>query len=281
MSSVIGAKIRQYRRLRGITQEQLGSLVGVTTQAVSKWERGGTPDAELLPEIADVLEVSVDALFGRAEVTLEAEIISKLVSDESGDVFNHAFRLCCMVLIGLVREKSIAETIPEGFPDNLRNSFNIKYFSKLLYDSGIVCARLSHDFRYFFLLPSPEKPLNEKLVDREQIREVFEVLSHPEVLDIIFYMYTRLNTPVSTSLIAKNTGLSHDRADEWMKMLCNVNLADCSVIATENGEINSYTFRQESSLIPLLCFADEICQRGIIDYLTQFERKTPLFKPMV
>ena len=81
MSSVIGAKIRQDRRLRGITQEQLGSLVGVTTQAVSKWERGGTPDAELLPEIADVLEVSVDALFGRAEVTLEAEIISKLVSD--------------------------------------------------------------------------------------------------------------------------------------------------------------------------------------------------------
>ncbi len=241
--------------------------MGVTTQAVSKWERGGTPDAELLPEIADVLEVSVDALFGRAEVTLEAEIISKLVSDESGDAFNHAFRLCCMVLLGLVREKSIAETIPEGFPDNLRNSFNI--------------ARLSHDFRYFFLLPSPEKPLNEKLVDREQIREVFEVLSHPEVLDIIFYMYTRLNTPVSTSLIAKNTGLSHDRADEWMKMLCNVNLADCSVIATENGEINSYTFRQESSLIPLLCFADEICQRGIIDYLTQFERKTPLFKPMV
>ena len=66
-----------------------------------------------------------------------------------------------------------------------------------------------------------------------------------------------------------------------MKMLCNVNLADCSVIATENGEINSYTFRQESSLIPLLCFADEICQRGIIDYLAQFERKTPLFKPMV
>ena len=126
MSSVIGAKIRQYRRLRGITQEQLGSLVGVTTQAVSKWERGGTPDAELLPEIADVLEVSVDALFGRAEVTLEAEIISKLVSDESGDAFNHAFRLCCMVLLGLVREKSIAETINTK---DAKNGIISAYFS--------------------------------------------------------------------------------------------------------------------------------------------------------
>ena len=49
--SVIGQQIKKYRTLRGITQEQLGNTIGVTTQAVSKWERGGTPDAELLPDI--------------------------------------------------------------------------------------------------------------------------------------------------------------------------------------------------------------------------------------
>ena len=43
--SVIGKQIKRYRTQKGLTQEQLGQLLGVTTQAVSKWERGGTPDA--------------------------------------------------------------------------------------------------------------------------------------------------------------------------------------------------------------------------------------------
>lgn len=65
--SVIGEQIKKIRTEKGITQEQLGELIGVTTQAVSRWERGGTPDAELLPRISDVLGVSTDSLFGREE----------------------------------------------------------------------------------------------------------------------------------------------------------------------------------------------------------------------
>lgn len=64
MQSILGIKIKEFRTKKGITQEELGQLVGVTTQAVSKWERGGTPDAEILPNIARVLDVSIDALFG-------------------------------------------------------------------------------------------------------------------------------------------------------------------------------------------------------------------------
>lgn len=60
--SVIGKQIKKYRTQKGLTQEQLGQLLGVTTQAVSKWERGGTPDAELLPDISQALGVSIDAL---------------------------------------------------------------------------------------------------------------------------------------------------------------------------------------------------------------------------
>ncbi len=69
MESTLGRKIKEFRVKKGITQEELGSLVGVTTQAVSKWERGGTPDAELLPDIARVLGVSIDALFDMEQET--------------------------------------------------------------------------------------------------------------------------------------------------------------------------------------------------------------------
>ena len=65
---MIGEQIKKYRTQKGLTQEELGNMVGVTTQAVSKWERGGVPDAEIVPLIADALDVSTDILFGR-EVT--------------------------------------------------------------------------------------------------------------------------------------------------------------------------------------------------------------------
>lgn len=49
----IGETINRLRKEKGITQEDLGKAVGVSTQAVSKWECGGVPDTELLPAIAD------------------------------------------------------------------------------------------------------------------------------------------------------------------------------------------------------------------------------------
>lgn len=65
MAYILSERIAELRRERGLTQEQLGQPLGVSAQAVSKWEKGGAPDVELLPALADRLGVSIDALFGR------------------------------------------------------------------------------------------------------------------------------------------------------------------------------------------------------------------------
>ena len=62
---IIGRQIADMRMERGIRQEELAKYVGVSTQAVSKWEHGGAPDIELLPKIADLFGVSTDFLFDR------------------------------------------------------------------------------------------------------------------------------------------------------------------------------------------------------------------------
>ena len=64
-NSTIGTQITKFRKAAGITQEELGRAVGVSTQAVSRWECGGAPDVTLLPAIAEKLGVTIDALFGR------------------------------------------------------------------------------------------------------------------------------------------------------------------------------------------------------------------------
>ena len=64
-NNTLGDNIARFRKAAGLTQEELGTTVGVSAQAVSRWECGGAPDVALLPAVADALGVTIDALFGR------------------------------------------------------------------------------------------------------------------------------------------------------------------------------------------------------------------------
>ena len=65
--NTMGIRIGQYRRKLNITQEELARKLGVSNQAVSKWESDQCyPDIMLLPQLADIFSVSLDELFGRA-----------------------------------------------------------------------------------------------------------------------------------------------------------------------------------------------------------------------
>jgi len=65
MREILAGNIARYRKEQGLTQEALGEKLGVTFQAVSKWETNQTiPDTELLPELARTLNISVDKLLG-------------------------------------------------------------------------------------------------------------------------------------------------------------------------------------------------------------------------
>lgn len=61
----IGDNIKIARKRKGLTQEELAGQIGVTSQAVSRWESGsGMPDISLIVPLAQVLSVSTDMLFG-------------------------------------------------------------------------------------------------------------------------------------------------------------------------------------------------------------------------
>ena len=60
----IGNNIKQLRQQKNLTQDQVAEKLGVSYQAVSKWENNAnTPDIALLPAIAELFGVSIDALF--------------------------------------------------------------------------------------------------------------------------------------------------------------------------------------------------------------------------
>ena len=66
----IGKNIASFRKAKGWTQAELGEKIGVSNQAVSKWEsETSMPDVMLLPVIADAFECYIDEVFSRGVKT--------------------------------------------------------------------------------------------------------------------------------------------------------------------------------------------------------------------
>ena len=71
----IGINIKRLRLAKGLTQEQLAELLGISTAAVSKWEARNTyPDITMLFPLAEIFGVSVDTLLGYDEAKAKNEV---------------------------------------------------------------------------------------------------------------------------------------------------------------------------------------------------------------
>lgn len=69
ISPTMGNILCTLRKGHGMTQEQLAEQLGLSFQAISKWENGASyPDLLLLPKIADLFGVNIDELFGREKL---------------------------------------------------------------------------------------------------------------------------------------------------------------------------------------------------------------------
>lgn len=68
----LGEKIRNYRKQAGLTQEQLADKLFVSRQAITKWESdAGTPDINNIQALAQLFNISVDALLKDEEMSLD------------------------------------------------------------------------------------------------------------------------------------------------------------------------------------------------------------------
>ncbi len=68
----LSENLKKYRILNNLTQEDVAGYLGITSQSVSKWERGETyPDITFLPALANIFETSVDLLIGMDTIRAE------------------------------------------------------------------------------------------------------------------------------------------------------------------------------------------------------------------
>ena len=92
MDTTVGKRIAELRKNKGFTQENLAEQLGVSGQAVSKWENDQTcPDISLLPQLSKILGVMVDELLsGKQEL---APAVQVLPAEQRKDIKDMMLRI--------------------------------------------------------------------------------------------------------------------------------------------------------------------------------------------
>ena len=205
----IGEIIASLRREAGLTQEQLGNLVSVSAQAVSKWEKGGMPDADLLPAIADALHVTIDTLFGRENVKnadMEEAFFHWYMRIPAEKRQYALFKLLLLVQNSPVKTDR-KDALGETDEMDLRKSLPIKnsngfYFengekipvwlrSQFTDDYGMRLSIPAEDCPLFLLLSEPEGGYRQNLLAPETYKRLFAALSQEGSMELLYFLYSR------------------------------------------------------------------------------------------
>lgn len=81
METAISQNLKKYRKINHLTQQEMASQLFVTPQAVSKWERGESmPDISLVPQIADLFDISIASLWETLPEKSETEDFDELLT---------------------------------------------------------------------------------------------------------------------------------------------------------------------------------------------------------
>lgn len=149
----LGNTISFYRRKLNITQEGLAQRLNVSNQAVSKWESDQCcPDISLLPALADLFQISMDKLFGRAQ----KQAASGLPWSDEENVL-HAVLYVGHTLIGHERIGSKNDVHPlakeitfvyEGPALDVRSDFSVQcgdVADRVSAGSSVTCGKIGGD----------------------------------------------------------------------------------------------------------------------------------------
>ena len=106
----VADRIQNLRKIKGISQEQLAEAIGVSRQAVSKWEsEQSTPDLDKIVLMSDFFDVTTDYLLKGIEPTKEIEhmtvgdvIDNKILTDTNGRRMKVILRYVLYVFIGVL-----------------------------------------------------------------------------------------------------------------------------------------------------------------------------------
>lgn len=276
----IGKQIATMRKEKGIKQEELAAYVGVSTQAVSKWENGGTPDTELLPKIADFFSVSIDFLFGR-NITdyrdLQSALIEKVNDTPYDQQIKRIFNYCWDMERALMKDShSIERNSIEEYEKVIGEG--AQHYSSIMTDYGFTRMGIANRLQYFLIVPETEDT-DAAYFNGIDYPKFFKDFSDPEVFSACVLLNKRDHKKAFTPfLLTKNMGITLERSNEILDILLKYRLLYSTQIEMDDEVQTVYHFSPSPSFIALLIFAREVIDKPNIFAYYCGNRNKPYLK---
>lgn len=274
----IGKQIASLRKEKGVRQEELAKYVGVSAQAVSKWENGGVPDVELLPKIADFFSVSIDRLFDRniSDSNLQSALMKKIIEIPDDQKIKVAFDLCWDIERALY---PYYKYIDKDSIEDYAEEFDGKgVYSSIMRNDGFTLMGISDCHKYFLLVPDP-RSTNEAYFGEIDYPAFFKDMSDRTFFDACVFLNQRdANKAFTPMLLVKNLGIDAQKADEILKTLEKYHLVYTSQIEMDDELKTVYLFSPTPSFVALLIFAREIIIKPDLYAYQSGGRTEPYFK---
>ena len=250
--------LHMLRKEKKVTQEQLAQNLGVSPQAVSKWENGSYPEGDLIPKIADFFGVSIDYLYGRSdrEKTIEQKVF-EAVYDETVKEFEDT---------GRADEHYKTSNLIRNLNWAMQSALwvNNKCYEAPARDpiehpkmASVVCDDIFYSYFglredndiSFFLNKTKNYDLYEELLkDTSKIEKLFKILSDRDNISIIAFLYTLKNGEfASVDVISKSLGIDKAKVKEFMDTIFGeMEFGDCDDSPFQKASVINASSKEEN-----------------------------------
>ncbi len=262
METNFNTELKRIRKLRGMTQEDLAEKVGVSAQAVSKWETASFPDAQALPQIADALGVTIDELYGRGkeEKSLNQQVMEAVrgainYEDKDGKYYKGCMEkvteFCRAFVLGVM---GIAEYHP--IEKDVWNAKTWETFSQGELESGFFQSRLQENLHYFLFMPEPEDGYDKILAYKEELVELFQFLGQPDALRALYFLAGQERSMFfNEKALACELGISEERGRKIIEKMLQLHFLWKADFNSGTGGEQIYQYRLGCNFIPFITFA--------------------------
>ncbi len=273
----IGNKIKELRSRHNLKQAEFANLFGVSMQAVSKWEHGGTPDIDVLISIADHFQISLDELCGRtmrAEDKFDQFLYCSVLNTCDSKRIEQACEYCWSIFKGISGISAIHD-LRYG-PGSAKDAEYSR--CRVARNEGIAYFLAAQDAQLMALMPEPKNGFASIFAEINEYLELFRILSDRQTLQLFLFVCTRPQLLFSKSLAARETNIPEKNVEKIFIEFEKYGWLTKENADTDDGAVILYRPAYKEYFVFFLFFAQEVMRNPRFLYLGSVTSRTkPLF----